>query len=480
MIRRLVLTILIAASPAAAELKLAALFSDHAVLQADMETPVWGWADAGATVTIKCGERDATARADEKGKWLAKLPAAKASAAPVELLVTSGSEQLKRQDILIGEVWIGSGQSNMAMALARTSDADAAIKSANHPQIRLFQVARNAADEPASDVDGGWVVCTPETVKTFSATLYHFGLKLHESLNAPVGLIHSSWGGTPIQAWTPADAFADQSEIAAERARSEATYRSPPATNPRSPETRTQRDTRHLRPTLLYNGMIAPLIPYGIRGVTWYQGENNVHQNDVEKYAGRMQAMVASWRAKWGEGDWPFLFVQIAPYGKYRGHPESLPLMWEQQTRALSMISNSGMAATGDIGDVNDIHPKNKKDVGNRLALLALVRTYHVPDVVCDAPRYQSHAVEGAKIRVKFDGAGSGLATSDDKEPTDFEIAAADGKFVKATARIDGNDVLVWSDDVKNSMAVRFAWSPTAKANLTNSAGLPAIAFRSK
>jgi len=461
------------ATAARAELKLPSVFTDHAVLQADTPLPIWGWADAGDTITVTLGDTKATATADDHGKWTATLPRHPANQKPTELTVMSGKgESLKRTDILIGEVWLGSGQSNMALKVSQSANGKEAIAAADQPTIRLFQVPRKTADAPVDDTTGKWVVCSPDTVKGFSAALYFFGRELNQKLSVPVGLIHSSWGGTPIQAWMPAAAFKSPDDIAEQDRRVLAHY--PPPTQP----TKTKRNLNHLRPTMLYNGMIAPLIPYAIRGMTWYQGENNVHQNDIDAYLGNLQRMAETWRAKWAEGDFPLLIVQIAPFGKYEAPPDTLPRMWEQQTRALTTISATGLAPTGDIGNLTNIHPTNKQEVGRRLTLIALATTYHQAGVEYLPPMYKSHAIEGNKIRVQFTGAAGGLVARDEKAASNFEIAGADGVFVPAEMKIDGESVVIWSDKIDKPIAVRFAWSSTAIPNLENHAGLPAIAFR--
>jgi sialate O-acetylesterase len=434
------------------------MFSDHAVLQADMPVPVWGRTTAGAKVTVTFGDKSTDATADEKGAWRATLPAMQSQKQPAELTVTSGDETKKFSDVLIGEVWLGSGQSNMTLAVARADKADEFIAAADNPQIRLFQAARNPSTNESEQLGGNWVVCSSKTIPTFSAVLYQFGRNLHEQLHRPVGLIHSSWGGTPIQTWMPAE-----------------TLGAAPGTqvNPAG------KPAPHLQPSHLFNGMIAPIIPYALRGVVWYQGENNVHQNDQGEYAQNMKKMVDAWRSRWHEGDFAFLYVQIAPYGKYRSLTRTaLPEMWEQQTRALGMIRNSGMAPIADLGNLDDIHPKNKHEVGRRLSLIALARVYGMHDTLFEGPMYTSHEVESNTIRVHFTGVGGGLASRDDKPLTNFEIAGADGVFVPADAKIVGNDVVVSSEKVKAPTALRFAWDEAAVPNLMNKEGLPAVAFR--
>jgi sialate O-acetylesterase len=439
-------------------LTLAGMFSDHAVFQADMPVPVWGHATPGTTVTVSFADKSATATADEKGAWRAILPAMPANAKPAKMTVSASGEESKTiDDILVGEVWLGSGQSNMALTVAKADKSEEFIRGAADPQTRLFQVARSPATAPADDVKGKWVICSPETVGPFSAVLYQFGRNVREGLHVPVGLIHSSWGGTPIQTWMPADTLGPA-----------------PATqvNPAG------KPAPHLQASHLFNGMIAPIIPYAIRGVVWYQGENNVHQHDVPEYAGNMTRMVEAWRSRWHQGEFPFLFVQLPPFGNYRSTREALAEMWEQQTHALKTIHNSGMAPTADLGDLANIHPTNKHEVGRRLALIAFARIYGKPDTVFEGPMYKSHEIEGSAIRVHFTGVGSGLKSRDDKPLTNFEVAGADGAFVPADAKIDGNDVVVSSPKVEKPVALRFAWDESAQPNLANKEGLPAVAFR--
>jgi sialate O-acetylesterase len=480
---------LVLAQTAYAELRLPSIFSDHMVLQAGTDVPVWGWADPGQDVNVQLGAAKVNAKADAKGKWMAKLPAMKADADARELVVTAGTETVKRADVLVGEVWIGSGQSNMAMTVLRSANSDEFVAAAKYPQIRLFQVGRAAKDEPADNVEGKWVLCSPETVGPFSAALYHLGRNIHEQLKVPVGLINSSWGGTPIQAWMPAEAFDGADGLARERARIRKVYSERAASRPAATRPTTRPavapkapagPAKQLMPATLFDGMIAPLIPYAIRGVTWYQGENNVHQGDVSLYAGWMQSMVGSWRRQWAQGDWAFLYVQLAPFGGYKAAATALPEMWEQQTKALTMIPNSGMAPISDLGNVGNIHPTNKHEVGRRLALIALANTYKQPVGVFEGPMYRSHKIADGKVQVRFTGVGGGLVSRDGKPLDTFEIAGDDGKFVPAEARIEGDEVVVESDAVAKPAAVRFGWSATAMPNLANKEGLPAMAFRTK
>ena len=305
---------------------------------------------------------------------------------------------------------------------------------------------------------GAWAVCTPRNIATdgvwggFSAAAYYFGRQLYKELNVPIGLIHSSYGGTPAEFWTSGKAL-----------------QSNPALKPWA----------HGESACLYNGMIAPLTPFAIRGVIWYQGEANV--SDAHRYRILFPGMIASWRAEWGQGDFPFGFVQIAPWPystMCKISPTCCPEMWESQLTTLKSTPNTGMVVTTDIvNDLKDIHPRNKQDVGRRLALWALAKVYG-RNVVYSGPIYKSMVVEGKKIRVQFDHVGGGLIASGGKPLTDFTIAGPDQKFVPATAEIDGNSILVHSDEVTQPAAVRFAWRDEAKPNLANKEGLPASPFR--
>ena len=422
--------------PARADVKLPAVLGSHMVLQRDKPLPLWGWAAPDEAVTVQLGEVKASAKADDRGNWKVTLPPMKADGKALRLVV-SGKNRIELEDILLGEVWVGSGQSNMEMALGSTRDAKQAIAAAKHPQIRLFQVPKVQTKEPAKDVRASWQVCTPETVGGFSAALYYFGERLHKELKVPVGLIHSSWGGSAIEPWTIKDKHSGG----------------------------------------MYNGMIAPLMPFAIRGVTWYQGESNVFGKNGLKYRDKMEDLIAGWRNVWGK-DLPFLFVQIAPWNRYpKGE---LPALWEGQVATLK-IPHTGMVVTTDlVDDIKDIHPRNKKDVGNRLALWALARVYDKKGVVYSGPLYKSMKVEGNKVRLSFAHTGGGLKSRDGKPLSEFQVAAADGKFVPAAATIDGDTVVVQARGVEKPAQVRFGWRMLANPNLANKEGLPASPFQTK
>ncbi|MBX9791846.1 MAG: sialate O-acetylesterase [Pirellulales bacterium] len=491
------LSIAALASTARADVRLPAVIGDHMVLQRDAPLPIWGWADPGEEVTVTLGDAKSTAKADAAGKWRVTLPAIK-SGKGLEMSV-AGKNTIKLADILVGEVWLGSGQSNMQWSVQLSSDAEKEIAAANYPEIRLFTVPMVPSGRPAENVNAQWVVCTPETIKNFSGVLFFFGRELHKELQVPLGLINTSWGGTRIEPWTPPEGLASQTELQGDLAwvkarqadyqaaldASLAQYRAwiakaekAKAAGGEIPDPPAAPDhplNSNGTATGLYNGMIHPLVPLAMRGALWYQGEANV--GEAMHYHTRMKALIQGWRTVWGQGDFPFLFVQLAPFD-YGGVPTRLPELWEAQAATLT-VPNTGMAVTTDlVANLKDIHPPNKQDVGKRLALWALANTYHHSDVEFSGPVYESQAVEGSSIRLKFKHAASGLTSRDSKPLSWFSIAAADKKFVPAEATIDGDSVVVRSPDVKNPVAVRFGWHQLAEPNLVNKAGLPPSPFR--
>ena len=431
------------AHPALADVKLPDLFGDHMVLQRDQLLPIWGWADPGEQVTVKLDHATATAIADNQGNWKVMLPALHADGDPHRMIV-SGRNTVVVEDILIGDVWLGSGQSNMEFTMGCCSNAREATTNAIHPQIRLMTVPKVRVPQPARDiavpgaVDGKkesvWQPSAQMSAANFSGVLYFFGLRLHKELGVPIGLIGSSFGGSGIEFWQVSNG--------------------------------TNAD--------MYNGMIAPVKPFRIRGVLWYQGEANV-ENGL-RYADQMKDLIEGWRKVWGY-DFPFYFVQIAPCAAWY-KPDSLPWLWEAQVATLK-IPGTGMAVTTDLVETNklgDIHPGNKIDVGNRLARWALAKEYK-QDIVYSGPLYKAMKVEGARIRLSFAHVGGGLQSRDNNPLTEFEIAGADDKFVPATAAIDGPTLVVESPQVTAPTQVRFGWRNVANPNLVNKAGLPASPF---
>jgi sialate O-acetylesterase len=462
--------VLALAAPAWADVKLPKLFGDHMVLQQRTDAPVWGWADAGEEVTVTLGDVKAQATAGSDGKWQVKL-ATPSAGGPFRLNV-KGKNSITLVDVMVGEVWIASGQSNMEWSVRQSANAAEETRQADLPLIRMIKVGRNPTDKPQDDFKfvengstlSGWAVCRAETVPSFSAVGYFFARKLSAELNVPVGIISSNWGGTIAEAWTSRETLESDREWYGPILERGKEFK---AGNPN-------------QPSVLYNSMIKPLVPYAIRGAIWYQGESNVGR--AEQYAKLFPAMIADWRGSFGQGDFPFLFVQLAPYqyGRQQGTQNTgqLAELWEAQLKTLSASPNTGMAVTTDIATVGNIHPPNKQDVGLRLALWALGTTYGKSDLVYSGPLYESMAVEDNKIRVKFKHAGGGLSAHGDKPPSHFTIAGDDQKFVPATAQIDGETIVVSSPDVAKPVAVRFGWEDTAEPNLFNKAGLPASPFR--
>jgi sialate O-acetylesterase len=636
------------AQPVRAEVRLPALISDHMVVQRDTPVRLWGWADAGEALRVSLAGKTAKARAGQSGRWevaLAPLPAG-----GPHTLEISGKNTLRVSDILVGEVWVAGGQSNMEWPVGRAQDAAQETTAARFPRMRLFTVNKAAASRPKDDVSGAWVECSPDTVGGFSAVAYFFGRDVHRALDVPVGLIHSSWGGTPAESWMSREAltvepawkpmlddldraladpdaarayekaldeweqknvvvdtgnegvgrgwakpelddadwktmeepqywekagldldgalwFRRTVEIPADWAGGDlvltlgalddydttyfggvqvgATGRETPGywTHPRRyvvPSTlvhagrtvvavrvfdrageggfggpgsamrldlatgagkrpialagtwryQIERGIPSLKPdwgsqpvapdqqgapTTLYNAMIAPLTPYATRGVIWYQGENNASR--AFQYRALFRALIRDWRRAWRLGDFPFYFVQLANYMARHDQPGESE--WAELREAQSMAlaePSTGLATAIDIGEAADIHPLDKQEVGRRLALVALARTYGQSGE-CSGPVYRSHAVEGAKARLRFEHA-AGLATRDQATPKGFAIAGEDRRFVWAQAQIDGDSIVVWSDAVAVPVAVRYAWADNPDANLVNGTGLPALPFR--
>ncbi len=472
-----VLAVGICTGVARAEVKLAAVFSDHAVFQRDRAVPVWGTADVGEKVEVIFGAQRKEVVADAAGKWRVSLDAVAASAEPAELIVR-GTNVVTLRDILVGDVWLCSGQSNMERQVADRPgqkplpNAQEEIAAANFPQVRLFKVKKQKLASPGKDVEAVWAVCSPEHMagSEFSAVGYFFGKRIHQEIGVPVGLIDSSWGGTRIEPWTPPEAFARMPSLAQF------------AVAAQKPDVKAEGST----PSNLYYGMIQPLAPYALRGFLWYQGESNLMDtHDRATYADKMEALITGWRAVWGDAEAPFYYVQIAPHFYHvirrRVHTSSqtLPEFWEAQVEALR-VKGTAMAATVDlVDDLFDIHPRDKKSVGERLARVALKRTYGKSDVVDSGPVFKGWEVREGKAVLTFELVAGGLKSADGKALTWFEVAGTDGKFFAGEAKIEGADkVIVSSPYVAQPVAVRFSWDEAAQPNLKNSEGLPAWAFR--
>jgi len=493
-----VLALGLGALPARAEVRLPGFFTDHMVLQQKMPVPVWGWADPGEKVVVSLGDQKVETTACPKGKWMVKLQPL-AAGGPYVLKV-EGKNTIELKDVLVGEVWLASGQSNMAMTVRGCRDFEKEQAAADLPQIRHVTIARRPAETPQDDCEGQWEVCTPETVGGFSATAFFFGRELHRELGVPVGLINSSWGGTPVEAWTSVKAQQAQEELkpllesweqrlasydpekakqqyeqalarwkdAAARAKAQG---KPAPRRPRPPAD--PRLTPH-RPGNLYNGMIAPLCPYAIRGAIWYQGEANAGR--AQTYGLQLATMIRNWRADWGY-EFPFAWVQLPNFMAPQKQPSEGGWAWirEQMLQTLQ-VPNTGMAITIELGEASNIHPRNKQDVGKRLALWALATVYG-KDIVYSGPIYKGMKRQGEKIILSFDHVDGGLVAKGDKL-RGFAIAGKDRNFVWADARIEGDQVVVSSPQVKEPVAVRYGWASNPDCNLYNKAGLPASPFR--
>ena len=491
------LALLVSASAHAA-LELPALFSDHAVLQQGQIIPVWGWSDAGAEVNVSIAGQSVKAKADAQGKWRADLPKLEAKG-PQTLIVTSGSETKTIQDVLVGEVWLGSGQSNMAMTVSRSMDYEKEQAGAKLPEIRMF-VEKSSANQEAQDrCQGAWVVCAPETVGGFSATAYFFGKEIHRELSVPVGLINSSVGGTPIESWispeaqkasaelkplfeltrktdTAFDAVKAKADYAKQLAKWKETAKKAKAEGKRVP--RAPKDPLAMRQRKgnvggLFNGKIAPLIPYAIRGALWYQGEANSQGEKARFYQYQLPLLVKDWRTRWGY-EFPMAWVQLPNFVSNRG--DGWMLVREAALKSVQSVPKSGMAVTLDIGEAKDIHPKNKQMVGHRLAQWALGSVYGKPNAT-SGPLPVKHEIKGSEIIVTFDHVAKGLELKPAKT-SGFVIAGADKAWHPAEARLEGSTVILFSKAVPQPAAVRYGWADLPDVTLWNSAGLPATQFR--
>ena len=492
---------------AQAEVRLPNVFSSHMVLQQQKPIVVWGWAQPGETVTVQIANETRQVQANDRGEWKAELPTLPAGGPYT--LTASGSSTVTCEDVLVGEVWLCSGQSNMELGIGMANNGPQEIAAANDPELRLLKVTKRWSPQPEDDINDTWKVCTPVMVAQggwngFTAAGYYFGRELRRKLGVPVGLIDATWGGTRIESWTPPEGFAAvpalqqenvkvqtadvRTEIHQQRlgqfleateqwlnaARAAMREHKAVPTYPAYPEElMPPHDLQNA--TALYNGMIHPLCPFGLRGAIWYQGEANVGEGML--YEERMKALIGGWRQIWDEGNFPFYYVQIAPFN-YGGNGRAEPELWEAQTAAQA-IPNTGMAVINDIGNLKDIHPRNKQEVGRRLALWALADTYGQTDLVHSGPTFKAMTVEGSQLRLTFDNVGGGLKSRDGQPLNWFEIIDADqGGFVKADAQIDGATVVLSAPGVTHPVAVRFAWNMLAVPNLMNAEGLPAGAFR--
>jgi len=527
--RKVLITTAIAlcAASARADVKLPAIISDNMCLQAAKALPIWGKADPGEKITVTLGDQTLPTVAGEDGKWKVMFRAMPSGGGPLVMKV-AGKNSIDVKNIIVGQVWVASGQSNMEFGFGAAHNAATEAPKAKYPNIRIFNLKKKVAFEPQWDCEGKWEECTPETVMHTSAVGYFFARDIHEKLGVPVGLIHTSWGGTPAQAWTSIeglkaspelDTFVNRFETSkkslpqdkeryekevlpkweAAHKQWEATYgHADAATKKAHPEQRRPAppDNSPGVPSVLFNGMIAPIIPFGIEGAIWYQGEANA--GNPMQYRTLFPAMITDWRNHWSaanpdEKDFTFCFVQLANFMARENEPTQGEGGWPGLREAQHMtlkLPNTGEAVIIDVGQADNIHPKDKMDVGKRLALAAEHIAYH-KDLVFAGPTYQSMSIEGNKVKIKFTNVGGGLtiaagpSTQPGVPPAEpgteikgFSIAGEDHKFVWADAKIEGDSVLVWSDKVSKPVAVRYGWANNPAVNLYNKDGLPACPFR--
>lgn len=466
---RLVATFLAFAAALCAEVTLPSLFTDGAVFQRDRPVPVWGKAAPGENITVSFRGRTIAAQADNVGRWSVTLPPG-AAGGPFELTVNSVS----LKNVLVGEVWIASGQSNMVWPVSRSRDAEKEIAASADAELRFFKVANVVSQAPLDDVKGAWKEANPSNTGDFCGVAYFFARHLRSQLKVPVAVIQTSWGGTPAESWVSGTALASDPallSVFADWARNMEAY--PGAVlekraNPIGP------NHQHM-PAGLYNAMVAPLIPYAMRGVIWYQGENNAGRARATVYRRLFPALIQDWRRRWGQGEFPFLFVQLANYAKVPATAQ-WPELREAQAMALS-LANTGMAVAIDIGESQDIHPKNKQDAGLRLALAARAVAYG-EKLVYSGPVFRQAVREGAALRLYFDHAGAGLTTRDGALKG-FELCTAAGQCAPAEARIEGTTIVALSSEVPVPASVRYGWANDPGCNLYNAEGLPASPFRS-
>lgn len=486
-----------------ADVSLPAIFSDHMVLQQKQPIRVWGWGEKGENVEVSLAGNSVKTEVSEAGRWEVKLPQLDASPKPFKLIV-KGKNQIDFNDVLIGEVWLCSGQSNMEWSVAASSNPAAEIAAANYPLIRHIKVPLVQSNVPLDNFRGSWQVCSPETAGGFTACGYFMARKLHQELSVPIGIINSSWGGTRVEPWTPPIGFQRVPAL-------QDIYQSVMGRTPGTPayvnrleryiteleqwtlNAKTKLKTNDLvtpspgyptelapftsnqDPTMLYNGMVHSLVGYGIRGATWYQGESNHTEGML--YLEKKKALIGGWRELWGE-EFPFYYVQIAPYHYGNEDPTILAKFWEAQA-AVQALPKTGMVVTNDIATVNDIHPPNKQDVGLRLALLALKNDYGRDSVVANSPEVVQVEPSKNELVLHFENTGGGLKTRDGLSPTHFEVVGVGSKgFQPALARINGDKVVLTSDKVAEPVAFRFAWNKLAEPNLCGGTGLPVGACR--
>lgn len=461
---------------ASAELKFAGIFNSNMVLQQQADVPIWGTAEPGETVTVRCSWKRGPFRveANEDGLWRTVVETPKADGRNHELEAKAKSGEVTLKNVLVGEVWVCSGQSNMQWKMRGfgVKHFEEAVKKAKYPEIRLCTLPQVLSFEPQDEVQANWVPCSPQSVMSFSAVAYFFGSRIHEELDVPIGLVSTNWGGSSAEAWVREETlrkdFPEFKEALDEypglKMEGKATFGGKEA----------PKGIRQTSPSVLYNAMLKPVMPMAMRGVIWYQGETNVKA--PEQYRTLFPTLIRDWREEWGQGDFPFYFVQIAPF-HYKSEKKPAALLREAQAMALAE-PNTGMVVTMDVGDETNIHPKDKQPVGERLARLALAKDYGQEDLVYSGPVYREMKKQGSEMWLRFEHVGGGLASRDGEALSHFTVAGRNKKFYPAEAEISGDNVVVKSKEVRSPVAVRFGWGNADAPNLMNKEGLPTSSFR--
>ena len=496
---------ILCAVTAFADVRLPAIFSDKMVLQQKSNVTVWGWADAGEKITITPSwrmEKSFNAKADASGNWKIIMPTP--SAGGPYLLKIKGNNVIELKDVLVGEVWVCSGQSNMVFSLKSSKNAKAEIALANFPTIRYFSVKRQYGPQEFKDAPGSqWEKTSSETAGSFSAVAYYFAKKINQQLNVPVGIVYAAWGGTPAEAWAPSSTLKSDSALYLPVKRWKEMYitvgkdsiayhaaldkwnaarnsgDSIKLKKPVEPATLISYNRPWRQPSVLFNGMINPVIPYTIKGVLWYQGESNVsHANE---YYHLFSNMIKGWREKWNNKDLPFYFVQIAPFNYSK--MDAAAKLRDAQYQVMKNIPYTGMAVTIDVGEMKDQHFTRKKEVGERLALIALAKDYGYKKINFKGPEIKNAISENGKTFLEIESSSTLKVGSDTLKGFEIGYRSSLGDsvlFVKANARIDRNKIIVWNDEHTQPAEVRYAWLLAGEANLFNKEGLPAFPFRKK
>lgn len=500
-------------SQANAQLKLASFFSDNMVIQREQPVAIWGTAKPRTQVTATLHGATAITAADDKGKWKLNLPKLAVKKEGATLEIANGSKVIEIKNVLVGDVWFAGGQSNMFFELKKSENAEAEIKQSDIPGVRMFLAQNTAASKPRTNIKGAWYVSSPETSRNFSAAAYYFAKRIHEETGVPIGIIKSCWGGKRCECFTSREAMLsnvhgsamierldkvaetfDREKAKKQNEKRLAEWREKTKEIREFNKGKEKADQKRVprkpglikhpyeferNPTVLYNGMIHPFVGYTMRGAIWYQGEANAKPDLAPIYKEMFSLMIKDWRTRWGS-DFPFYFVQLANFKKATVQP-GLDSDWaitQNQQRLTLELGGTGMATINDVGAANDIHPRDKKTVGNRLALWALANEYR-KNVVVSGPLFKSHSIADGKVSVEFDHVGGGLKSRDGKPLQRFELAGDDKKWHWATAKIEGANVVVSCPEVPKPVAIRYAWAANPEgANLVNEEGLPASLFR--